>query len=84
MKIIFIDTEVTAQKKIADIWAIDQHWNLIYSWKDVEDFFNATKNYDVLAWHNIIHHDLNYLWNTNKNILPNSYLEKPVIDTLWL
>lgn len=84
MKIIFIDTEITAQRKIANIWAIDQHWNLVYSWKNVEDFFNTTKDYDVLAWHNIIHHDLNYLWNENKNILPNSFLEKPVIDTLWL
>jgi len=82
--VLFIDTEVTAQKKIVNIWAIDQHWKLVYSWNNVDDFYEKAKDFDVLAWHNIIHHDLNYLWNVNKNIIPNSFLEKPTIDTLWL
>lgn len=78
--ILFIDIEVTAQKKIESIWAIDQHWKLVYSWKDVEDFYKKAKDYDVLAWHNIIHHDLEFL----AKYLPAEFIQKPVIDTLWL
>lgn len=77
MEILFFDIEVTAQKKIASIWAIDQHWNIIYSWKDVESFYNKAKKYDILAWHNVLHHDLKYL----KEIRD---FNKPIIDTLWL
>lgn len=82
MKILFFDIEVTAQKKIAKLWAIDQHGKTIYSGDNVEDFFNSTKGYEVLAWHNILHHDLEYL-STVHNI-STSFLEKPAIDTLRL
>ena len=82
MKILFFDIEVTAQKKIAKLWAIDQHGKTIYSGDNVEDFFNKTKDYEVLAWHNILYHDLEYL-STVHNI-STSFLEKPIIDTLRL
>lgn len=82
MKILFFDIEVTAQKKIIKLWAINQQWRIIYNGDNVEDFFESTKNYEVLAWHNILLHDLEYL-SQNHNI-PTSFLEKPVIDTLWL
>ena len=82
MKILFFDIEVTAQKKIAKIWAINQQGKTVYSGNNVDDFFDKVKDYDVLAWHNILYHDLEYL-STVHNI-STSFLEKPVIDTLWL
>lgn len=82
MKILFFDIEVTAQKKIAKLWAIDQHGKTIYSGNNVEDFFRKAKDYEVLAWHNILHHDLEYL-STVHNV-STSFIEKPVIDTLRL
>lgn len=44
MKILFFDIEVTAQKKIAKLWAIDQQWNTVYDGDNVEDFFNNAKD----------------------------------------
>ena len=78
-KIAFVDCEIgTDNKKIYDMGAVLDDGNTFHS-SSVRDFFEFIKNTKYLCGHNIIHHDLKYLYTqTNKRI------KAQEIDTLYL
>lgn len=86
MNNLFIDLEVDSHGNIQMIWAIDQEYNNIYKWSDMNFFLNKINDYDTLVWHNILDHDIEYLTKKQKEKFSQliNLINKPIIDTLRL
>ena len=82
MKLLFVDLEVDAHWKTQTIWAIDEKGNNVYKWNDIVFFGKLIEKYNILVWHNILNHDLEFL--AKEWAIDLSIIKKPIIDTLWL
>lgn len=76
--IIFFDTEVSSDGKILDIGAVSMDKGSFHS-LSIRDFGTFISDAKYLCGHNIIHHDLNYLYKTG-----NFKTSAKAVDTLYL
>ena len=73
---VFVDSEITAKKKIADLGAVKDSGEEFHS-PNPNDFRSFVAKADFVVGHNIIHHDAKYIGD----LLPN---QCELIDTLPL
>lgn len=84
----FIDLEISLKdNKIHDIGAINQDDAVFHS-SDKDSLFNLLRDSDFICGHNIIHHDLKYLFGTQDYLVDHVFgrerKEWVAVDTLYI
>ena len=77
--IIFFDTEIGISKnEILDIGAFRNDGAILHS-ASLKDFYNFVKNAEYLCGHNVVHHDMKYIYP-----FVGDTIKSQIIDTLYL